>query len=118
MVDTKIDNVTTIISIRNWKRYQIGGDQNGEQTENKTVTNDNLNNGNNVIIDQMVEILKIEAVEFDEFAFRKFFSNVIDKYEEGKIKEAFNAGLSQWKERKLSGNFLGYFIKILRNNFG
>ncbi len=118
MVDTKIDNVTTIISIRNWKRYQIGGEQNGEQTENKTVTNNNVNNGNNVIIDQMVEILKIEAVEFDEFAFRKFFSNVIDKYEEGKIKEAFNAGLSQWKERKLSGNFLGYFIKILRNNFG
>lgn len=118
MVAIKIDNVTTIISIQNWKRYQNSGEQSDEQNKNKTVTNNNVNNGNNVIVEQMVEILKKEEVDYDEYSFRKVYSEISDIYKEEEIKEAFNIGLSQWKDRKMSGNFLGYFITILKNKFG
>lgn len=43
MLETKTDNVTTVISIKNWNRYQSNGeqsgDQNGEQKETRTETN-------------------------------------------------------------------------------
>ncbi len=51
MVETKTNNVTTVITIQNWCRYQIdgvkSGDQNGEQKETRTETDKNVKNGNN-----------------------------------------------------------------------
>ena len=60
MVETKTNNLTTIISIKNWQIYQVSrnrkvkknisiGEQNGEQKETKTETNNNDNNVNNTI---------------------------------------------------------------------
>ncbi|MCX6163626.1 MAG: hypothetical protein NTU73_01995 [Ignavibacteriae bacterium] len=42
MITIKINKVTTIITILNWKQYQGNGEQNGEQKENKTETNKNV----------------------------------------------------------------------------
>lgn len=51
MLETKTSNVTTVISIRNWSKYQgngeQNGDQNGEQKESKTETNKNDKNEKN-----------------------------------------------------------------------
>lgn len=48
MVETKTDNITTIISVRNWTLYQRNGeqrgDQNGEQKESKAETDNNVKN--------------------------------------------------------------------------
>lgn len=35
MLETRTNNVTTVISIRNWNRYQSNGDQNGDQNGDK-----------------------------------------------------------------------------------
>jgi hypothetical protein len=49
MVETKTSNVTTVISIRNWKKYQSNGeqsgDQSGEQMETRTETNKECKEG-------------------------------------------------------------------------
>lgn len=46
MLETRTNNVTTVISIRNWSKYQgngeQNGDQNGEQKETRTETNKNV----------------------------------------------------------------------------
>jgi DNA-binding transcriptional MocR family regulator len=48
MLETKTNNITTIISIKNWKLYQGNGEQNGdqigEQKESKTETNKKVKN--------------------------------------------------------------------------
>ncbi len=44
MVETKTDNVTTIISIKHWSLFQPGGHPIGEQMVTKMVTNNNVNN--------------------------------------------------------------------------
>ena len=59
MVEIKTNNVTTIISIKNWQIYQVlrnktvkeslnYGEQNGEQMESKMETINNVNNVNNI----------------------------------------------------------------------
>jgi len=61
MVETKTNNVTTIISIKNWHIYQFlrnktvkeglkYGEQDGELKESKRETNNNVNNVNKIII--------------------------------------------------------------------
>ena len=47
MVKCKITTVTTVITILNWDKYQIDGEQNGEQKESRTDTNKNVKNVNN-----------------------------------------------------------------------
>jgi len=46
MVETKKTNITTIITIKNWFLYQVGGVQNGEQKECRMETNKNVKNVN------------------------------------------------------------------------
>lgn len=47
MVKCRINTVTTVIIILNWHKYQVEGEQNGEQKENKTDTNKNVKHVNN-----------------------------------------------------------------------
>jgi hypothetical protein len=42
MIRNKIDKVTTIITVLNWKQYQCNGEQNGEQKDNNLDTNKNV----------------------------------------------------------------------------
>lgn len=51
MVETKTNNVSTIISIKNWDLYQGNGEQTETKTETKTETNNNDNNVNNIYTD-------------------------------------------------------------------
>lgn len=64
MVETKTDNITTVIFIKNWKHYQLlrnevakktktNGEQNGEQKESRMETINNVNNVNTIITDSM-----------------------------------------------------------------
>jgi len=39
MLDIKISRITTVISIRNWSKYQSNGQQSGQQKDNRTDTN-------------------------------------------------------------------------------
>ena len=59
MVETKTNNLTTIISIKNWQIYQVSrnktakeshgfGEQKGEQKESRMETNNNVNNVNKI----------------------------------------------------------------------
>jgi hypothetical protein len=43
-VDIKISKVTTIITILNWNKYQLYGEQNGQRRENRTDTNNKVKN--------------------------------------------------------------------------
>lgn len=42
--DIKISKVTTIITILNWNKYQLYGEQNGQRRENRTETNNKVKN--------------------------------------------------------------------------
>lgn len=75
MVVTKTDNVTTIISIKNWKNYQVSnnkirkenrsyGEQNGEQKVNRLGTNNNVNNENNNTTIDKREIKKTHKLSY------------------------------------------------------
>lgn len=76
MVETKTNNVTTIISIVNWQEYQVlrnrtvyenlnHGDQNGEQKETKMESNNNVNNVNKPISTKKEKIKFVENNNHD-----------------------------------------------------
>ncbi len=44
MVDTEETNITTIITIKKWYLYQVGGQQNGQRRDSETDTNKNDKN--------------------------------------------------------------------------
>jgi hypothetical protein len=53
MLETKTNNVTTLIAIKNWPRYQENGeqtgDQKGEQKETRTETNKKVKKGKKIV---------------------------------------------------------------------
>ena len=67
MVEIKTDNVTTVISIKNWSRYQSNGDesgdQNGEQKDTRAETNKKDKKGKKV---QENSPLAAAAVKIDD----------------------------------------------------
>lgn len=64
MVETKTNNVTTVISIKNWNQYQNNGDQSGDQVETKTETYNKVNNVNKY---NSLDSIKNDASLIDEF---------------------------------------------------
>ena len=85
MVETKTNKVTTIISIVNWREYQVlknknvyeslnRGEQNGEQRENKKETNNNVDNVNNVNNDKK-DLPQKNAVSLSHSECIKIFDN-------------------------------------------
>jgi hypothetical protein len=48
MAVCRFTSVTTVITILNWEKYQVDGEQNGERMESRTETNKNDKNVNNV----------------------------------------------------------------------
>ncbi len=85
MVETKTNNVTTIISIKNWNLYQGNGEQNGEQKETKTETDNNEENAKKKHMSIFDEAKKIYPgkkrglqTEYDDFSKKhKDYSTVI-----------------------------------------
>ena len=60
MVDTKKDNITTIISINKWVLYQWDGQQSGQQKDSRTDTNKNVKNVNIELAKMLISEIKKE----------------------------------------------------------
>ena len=61
MVDTKKTNVTTIITIKNWFLYQVGGQRDGHRKDSGTDTNKNVKNVIEELALSLIESIKKES---------------------------------------------------------
>jgi len=89
MVDTRKTNVTTIITIKQWYLYQVGGQQNGQQKDSGLDTN---KNDKNVII-ELAKIL-IEKISKENCLY-----SIVGKYRNNLGEERLKAILADCVKR-------------------
>lgn len=129
MLETKTSNVTTIISIKNWKLYQASGEQSGDQTgeqkETRTETNKNVKKEKKVKNIYAIENLPINLngecfikTKFF-FATRALISELKEKLgldlSDESLREEFY-GMEVWIEsHKPKQDYKMFFVNWLKN---
>jgi hypothetical protein len=120
MLETRTDNVTTVISITNWKHYQKTGEQsghqNGEQKDTRTETNKNDKNGENVVA-SLAQCLNDNKIDFDEEDLKARIPTALAVYGEKILHLAVNNALRGWKNSSHNGNFVSYLFTVLDRNY-
>ncbi len=110
MVETKITNVTTIISIKKWWSYQVGGEQNGEQKESKTETN---KNGKNVNIELARMLIKKISKEPSLYSIVAKYKNNLG---EDKLKDILADCIKRGNEFGTESNLASYLEACTKTN--
>lgn len=117
MLETKTDNKTTVITIRNWARYQFNGAQNGEQKDTRTETNKNVENEENVFTAKLISYLNEEKIVFDEGHLKARLSKALERFSQESVRYATNEAVDGWKSKGNQGNFVSYLMTILERNY-
>lgn len=118
MLDIRISQVTSIISIRNWNRYQGNGQQIGQQKDNRTDTDKNDKNGTNVFVEELIETLRENGIQFDERHLRVRIPKAYREYGEEVIRAAVNEAQESWTGKGHTGNFVAYLFTVIERNYG
>jgi DNA-binding transcriptional regulator YhcF (GntR family) len=118
MVETKTSNVTTVITILNWERYQGSGEQNGEQKESRMETNKNVKNEKNVFVEHLVQYLNDNGISYDETRLKSRIPKLLVDYAEDDVTSGVNEAVASWKKGcREDGDFVSYFCKTVQNNY-
>jgi DNA replication protein DnaD len=117
MIHNRKTHITTIITIVKYNCYQLNGQQNGQQKDNRRDTNNNDNNENNLLYEQLVKFLNEEKIEFDEKILKGRLKKLQQEYLQEDIVNSINEAVKNWKEKNMIGDFISYFVTILKNNY-
>jgi len=114
MVETKKTNITTIITIKNWYLYQVGGVQNGEQKECRMETNKNVKNDKNELIGLTLSL--IGSVKKDSSLY-----SIVNKYKSSLGEDRLFGILAGCDKREMqfrSEDELAAYLEVCTRNNG
>ncbi len=110
MVDTKETNITTIITIKKYWLYQVGGQQKGHRRDSETDTN---KNGKNIIIELVSMLIKDISKEQSLYS-------IIGKYKkilgEDRLKEILSACVNRGNEFRTENQLASYLETCTKTN--
>lgn len=120
MLETRITNVTSLISIKNWKKYQMDGgaleSRTETKTESRTETNKNDKNEENVVR-ELIEHLKNNNIDVNEEELKIRVPKGLADYGEPPFRAAVNNAVESWRKNSNEGNFIAYLFKTLEHNY-
>jgi hypothetical protein len=117
MIQSRFSNITTIISINNYHRYQNNTEQNTEQSTSRIQTDNNDKTVKNDFCNRLIAYLKENNIIFEEGHLRSRIKKALTNYEPEAIRFAVNDAVESWKKNGNEGNFVGYLFSILERNY-
>ena len=108
MVETKFSNVTTVISIKNWDKYQVVE----TKTETKTETNKNDKNGNKLI----AAVRSLITGEYQEKELYSIVGKFKGEFGADELRRIIGGCVSRGNEFSTPGNLAAYLQTIKNKN--